>query len=185
MARTKTTSPLSEDDSTPIAHSQPPPQTAADESNSSALNENPIHTVLRDEIIPITKTSKPKIKKETIKPQETRKSSRIMSGTSSSKTNTVSHVDLTDSVEKDDSDETLFEFMKASKAESKKKEKGKTRVIETPPASETFEKDPSSSEEEEEEEETTPPKKHGKGKDVKLIASLMKAEKEPRNLKDQ
>jgi len=107
-----------------------------------------------------------------------------MFGTSSSKTNKVFRVDLTDSVEKDDSDETLFEFMKASKAESKKKEKGKTRVIETPPASETFEKDPSSSEEEEEE-ETTPPKKHGKGKDVKLIASLMKAEKEPRNLKDQ
>jgi len=175
MARTKTTSPLSEDDSTPIAHSQPPPQTAADESNSSALNENPIHTVLRDEIIPITKTSKPKIKKETIKPQETRKSSRIMSGTSSSKTNTVSHVDLTDSVEKDDSEETLYEFMKVSKAESKKKEKGKTQVIETPPASETFEKDSRFSEEEE---ETTPPKKHGKGKDVKLIASLMKAEKE-------
>jgi len=183
MAQTKTSSPIPKDDSTNVACSQPQPQTAADESNSSPLNETPIHTVLPDEIIPITepskitKTSKPKIKKETIKPQATRKSSRIISGTSSSKTDTVSHVDLTDSVENDDSEETLSEFMKASKAESKKKEKGKTQVIETPPASETSEKDSSSSEEEEEE-ETTPPKKHGKGKDVKLIASLMKAEKE-------
>jgi len=97
-----------------------------------------------------------------------------MSGFSSSKTKTVSHVDLTDSIEKDDSDETLSEFMKASKAESKKKLKGKTQVIETSPASETSEKDSSSSEEE----EATPPKKHGKWKDVKMIASLMKVEKE-------
>jgi len=74
MTRTKTTSPIPKDDSTLVCHSQPPPQTAADESNSSPLNEIPIHTVLPDEIIPITepskitKTSKPKIKKETIKP---------------------------------------------------------------------------------------------------------------------
>ena len=107
-----------------------------------------------------------------------------MSRSSSSKTKMVSHVDLTDSVEKDDSEETLSEFMKASKGDSKKKEKGKTQVIETPPESETSEKDSSSSEEEEEEkeeeeeEETTPPKKNGKGKDVKLIASFMKVEKE-------
>jgi len=99
-----------------------------------------------------------------------------MSRSSSSKTKMVSHVDLTDSVEKDDSEKTLFEFMKALEAESKKKEKEMTQVIEIPPAYETSEKD-SSSLEEEEEEETTP-KKHGKGKDVKLIASLMKAEKE-------
>jgi len=74
MARTKTTSPIPKDDSTPVARSQPPPQTVVDESNSSPLNETPIHTVLPDEIIQITepskitKTSKPKIKKETIKP---------------------------------------------------------------------------------------------------------------------
>jgi len=37
--------------------------------------------------------------------------------------------------------------MKASKAEPKKKEKGKTQVIETPSTSETSEKDSSSSEE--------------------------------------
>jgi len=101
MARTKTTSPIFEDDSTLVARSQPPPQTAADESNSSPLNETPIHTILLDEIIPITKpskiteTSKPKFKKEVIKPKATMKSSRIMYGSSSSKTKTVSHVDLT------------------------------------------------------------------------------------------
>ena len=180
MARTKTTSPLN--DSTPVAHSQPPPQTAVDESNSSPLNETPVHTILPDEIIPITKpskiskTSKPKAKKEVIKPKATRKSSRIMSGSSSSKTKTVSHIDLTESVEKDDSDETLSEFMKASKAESKKKIKGKTQAIESTPTSETSEKNSTSSEGEEEKEATPP--KHGKGKDVKLIASLIKAEKE-------
>jgi len=137
VARTKTTSPLSEDDSTPVARSQPSPQTAADESNSSPLNETPIHIALLDEIIPITepskitKTSKPKFKKDVIKPKATRKSSRIMSGSSSSKTKTVSHIDLTEFVEKVESDETLSEFIKASKAESKKKIKGKTQVIET------------------------------------------------------
>jgi hypothetical protein len=183
MARTKTTSPLSEDDSTPVARSQPPSQTAADESNSSPLNETPVHTILPDEIIPIsepskiTKSSKLKTKKKVIKPKATRKSSRIMSGSSSSKTKTISHVDLTDSRENDDGDETLSEFMKASKAESKKKKnKGKTQVIKTPPASETSEKNSLSSEEEGEKEASPP--KHGKGKDVKLIASLMKAEKE-------
>jgi len=132
------------------------PQTAADESNSSPLNETPVHTILPDEIIPITKpskiskTSKPKVKKEVIKPKATRKSSRIVSGSSSSKTKTVSHIDLTESVEKDDDDETLSEFMKASIAESKKKIKGKTQVTETTPTSENSEKDSTSSEREEE-----------------------------------
>jgi len=45
MARTKTTSPIPKDDSTPVVRSQPPPQTAADESNSSPLNETPVHTI--------------------------------------------------------------------------------------------------------------------------------------------
>ena len=182
MARTKITSPLSEDDSTPVARSQSPTQTVVDKSNSSPLNETPVHAILPNEIIPITepskitKTSKPKVKKEVIKPKVTRKSSRIMSGSSSSKTKIVSHIDLTESVEKDDGDETLSEFMKASKAKSKKKIKGKTQLIETPPVSETSEKDSTSSEREEEKEATSP--KLGKGKDVKLIASLMKVEKE-------
>ncbi|AES97256.1 hypothetical protein MTR_5g047870 [Medicago truncatula] len=174
MARTKTTCPPSEDDSTPIDQSESSFQTAADESNSSPQNETPVHTILPDEIIPVTKTTKPSKPKKAIKPKATRKSSRLRSGSSTSKTKTISHIDLTDSLERDDGDETLSEFIKTSKAESKKK-KGKTQVIETPPASETSEKDSS---EEEEEKETTPPKKHGKGKDVKLIASLRKAEKE-------
>ncbi|XP_039683064.1 uncharacterized protein [Medicago truncatula] len=175
VARTKTTSPLSENESAPVARSEPPNQTAADESISSPLNETPVHTILPDEIIPITKTSKLKIKKKAIKPKATRRSSRIISGSSSSKTKTVSHVDLTESVEKDDGDETLSEFIKSSKAESKKV-KGKTQVSETPSPSESSEKNSSSSEEEEK--EASPPKKHGKGKDVKLIASLRKAEME-------
>lgn len=60
----------------------------------------------------------------------------------------MSHVDLTESVEKDDGNETLSEFMRASKAESKKKLKGKIQVATTHPASETSDKESTSSQEE-------------------------------------
>jgi len=138
--------------------------------------------VLPDVIIPCiepsktTKPFKPKNKKSVIKPKATRKSSRIRSGSSSTKTTIVSHIDLSDLDENDDNDETLYEFMKVSKAESKKASKGKTQVATTPPASKSSENDFSSSEEEEK--EATPPKRHGKWKDIEKIASLMKAEKE-------
>lgn len=190
MARTKTTSKLSEE------HSQPPPSnTAADQSSDQPLNETPLRTVLKDEIIPATKTqksSKPGSSKF-IRPRTnpTRRSTRMKKPLKKPK---VSHVNLVSDEEKkdsgvdedseevteedpeedeeEDSEQTLSEMIKSVRASSKK---GKKVVTPSPS------KESSSSQEESDEngesEESSPneekkvsSKKSGNGKEMAKAA---------------
>jgi len=57
MARTKTTSRISEDENAPMSHPNPPQQNI---STSETPSTEPLHTILPDEIIPLSKPSKPK-----------------------------------------------------------------------------------------------------------------------------
>ncbi|XP_024626571.1 nucleolin-like [Medicago truncatula] len=190
MARTKTTSKLSEE------HSQPPPSnTAADQSSDQPLNETPLRTVLKDKIIPATKTqksSKPGSSKF-IRPRTnpTRRSTRMKKPLKKPK---VSHVNLVSDEEKkdsgvdedseevteedpeedeeEDSEQTLSEMIKSVRASSKK---GKN--VATPSPSKESSSSQEESDENGESEESSPneekkvsSKKSGNGKEMAKAA---------------
>ncbi|XP_039684981.1 nucleolin-like [Medicago truncatula] len=186
MARTKTTSKVSEE------HSQPPPSnTAADQSSNQSLNETPLRTTLKDEIIPATKTqksSKPGSSKF-IRPRTnpTRRSSRMKKPLKKPK---VSHVNLvsdeekkdssidedseevTEEDEEEDSEQTLSELIKLVRTSSKKGKKVATPSPSKESSSSQEESDENGESEESSpnEEEKVSSKKSGNGKEMAKAA---------------
>jgi hypothetical protein len=121
MARTKTPSKFSDDETNQVERSQSPPPNAAarQSSDQQPLSETPLHTVLPDVIIPAfdpPKSSKSKSSKKPIikhRPNPTRRSTRMKKPSNEPK---VSHVNLVSDEEKkthssDDSKEEMEELV--------------------------------------------------------------------------
>jgi len=185
MARTKTTPANPENHTSPEASSQSPPPNAANDQvfDHSPLNENPVHTILPYVIYPAfekPKFSKPESCKKSIikpKPIPTRRSQRMKRSLKEPK---VSHVNLVSDKEKktnsngeeeesQETGQTLREMVKSARLVYKR------RKVATSSLSAEKLSSPSQQNDEEIVETEEASRKRGKGKDIAIMASVLKA----------